>query len=86
MSDTRLGARLMWMLDDFARLSDEPDRLTRLYLSPAHKRACEKLIALMHQAGMTVRNDPLATVIGRYEGSTSGGAGSAHRLTHRHGA
>ncbi|MGI9411045.1 MAG: allantoate amidohydrolase, partial [Hyphomicrobiaceae bacterium] len=70
--DTRLGARLMRMLDDFARLSDEPDRLTRLYLSPAHKRACDQLITLMHQAGMTVRSDPLATVIGRYEGSTSG--------------
>jgi allantoate deiminase len=60
----------MERLDALARHSDEPGRLTRLYLSPAHRRASAALSAWMREAGMSVRVDPLATVIGRYEGRT----------------
>jgi allantoate deiminase len=72
MSDLALGRRLMQRLDALALHSDEPGRLTRLYLSPAHKRAVEELSAWMREAGMQVRVDPLATVIGRYEGQEPG--------------
>ena len=33
------GARLMARLDAFAAFTDEPGRLTRLFLSEAHRRA-----------------------------------------------
>jgi allantoate deiminase len=72
MSDLALGRRLMQRLNAVALHSDEPGRLTRLYLSPAHKRAVAELSVWMQAAGMEVRVDPLATVIGRYEGQAPG--------------
>ncbi len=72
MNDLALGHRLMQRLDALALHSDEPGRLTRLYLSPAHKSAIEELSGWMREAGMQVRVDPLATVIGRYEGQEPG--------------
>jgi hydantoinase/carbamoylase family amidase len=65
---TTPGERLMHRLAAFARHSDEPGKLTRLYLSPAHKAAVEELTGWMQQAGMSVSVDALGTVIGRYEG------------------
>jgi allantoate deiminase len=55
-------------LAELAALSDEPGRLTRLYLSPAHRRAIDLVSYWMRDAGMSVRLDPLASVVGRYEG------------------
>jgi allantoate deiminase len=72
MNDLALGQRLMQRLDALALHSDEPGRLTRLYLSPAHKSAVQTLSVWMRAAGMQVRVDPLATVIGRYEGEEPG--------------
>ncbi|MGI9523634.1 MAG: allantoate amidohydrolase [Hyphomicrobiaceae bacterium] len=69
MADTRFGPQLMRRFSQFARHSDEPEQLTRVYLSPAHKRACEELEGWLQQAGMTTRCDALATLIGRYEGT-----------------
>ncbi|MFZ4805798.1 MAG: allantoate amidohydrolase [Hyphomicrobiaceae bacterium] len=67
-----LGARLMQRLDEFARHSDEPGRLTRLYLSPAHKAAVQELTAWMQAAGLATRLDAAGTVVARYEGATRG--------------
>jgi allantoate deiminase len=72
MGDLALGRRLMEKLDALALHSDEPDCMTRLYLSPAHKSAIAELAGWMREAGMQVRIDPLATVIGRYEGHEAG--------------
>ena len=55
-----------------AALSDEPGRLTRLYLSPAHRRAIDLVSYWMRDAGMSVRLDPLASVVGRYEAQDGG--------------
>ncbi len=62
----------MQRFDQFAQYSDDPSNLTRLYLSPAHKRASQDLSAWMSEAGMIVHTDPLATIIGRYEATTAG--------------
>lgn len=72
MSDTKFGAVLMQKFEEYARHSDDPDNLTRLYLSPAHKRAAEDLAQWMEQAGMSVHMDALATLVGRYEASEPG--------------
>ena len=71
-AELTLGRRLMERLDALARHTDEPGRLTRLYLTPAHRRASAALSAWMREAGMSVRVDPLATLIGRYEGRDPG--------------
>jgi allantoate deiminase len=65
-----LGERIYGRIGELARISDEPDGLTRLYLSPAHKKAAELVAQWMREAGMSVRIDAAGSVIGRREGLT----------------
>jgi allantoate deiminase len=67
--DPILGRRAMAMLDELARYSDEPGRLTRLYLSKAHRAAAEATLALMQDAGLDSHIDALGSVVGRIEGA-----------------
>ena len=62
----------MERLDALARHSDEPGKLTRLYLSAAHKAAADDVARWMREAGLTVSIDALGTVVGRYESTTPG--------------
>jgi len=71
-SDLSLGRRAMALLDALARHSDEPERLTRLYLSPAHRDAAETTLQLMREAGLDSHVDPLGSVVGRLEGADPG--------------
>ncbi|MCW3837399.1 allantoate amidohydrolase [Sphingomonas canadensis] len=48
--------------------SAEPGMLFRAYLTPAHGAALGRLAEWMREAGMTVRLDGAANLIGRYEG------------------
>ncbi|MFC4175649.1 allantoate amidohydrolase [Microvirga sp. GCM10011540] len=68
-SDLSLGRRVMALLDGLARHSDEPGRLTRLYLSPAHRDAAETTLRFMREAGLDSHIDPLGTVVGRMSGA-----------------
>jgi allantoate deiminase len=49
--------------------SDSAEGLTRTYLSPAYHAAQDKLAEWMTEAGMAVRRDAAANLIGRYEGA-----------------
>lgn len=69
MIDLALGRRLMERLEALARFSDDADALTRLYLSPAHRRAVDALANWMREAGMAFHMDALGTLVGRYEGA-----------------
>ena len=62
------GDWVMAKLAELARFSDDPGKLTRLFLFPSHRQAADTVGRWMTDAGMTVRLDPLANVIGRYEG------------------
>jgi allantoate deiminase len=62
-----LGERADAMLTELAAITAEPGRLTRLYLTPEHRRAADLVAAWMRDAGLTVREDALATVRGRLE-------------------
>ena len=66
------GARLMARLDAFAEFTDEPGRLTRLFLSDAHKRAAAALIGWCREAGLDARIDAAGNVVARYEGKAAG--------------
>ncbi len=72
MTANPLGAAVMARLEALAGHTDEPDKLTRLYLSPAHKTAAAQVMIWMEQAGMTTRIDAVANVVGRYEGTRPG--------------
>jgi hydantoinase/carbamoylase family amidase len=73
---TLLGERAQAMLDTLASISAEADQLTRLYLTPEHKRAAELVAEWMRRAGMSVRMDAVAGV----HGLLSNGANSPRRL------
>jgi allantoate deiminase len=59
-----LGQRAQAMLDDLAAITDEPGRITRLYLSPAHRRAADLVARWMAERGLGVSEDALGTVRG----------------------
>jgi allantoate deiminase len=60
--------------DALARHSEEPDRLTRRFATPALAAAGDEVMAWMRAAGMRTRRDAIGNVIGRLEGE--GGAGT----------
>ncbi|WP_046864231.1 allantoate amidohydrolase [Microvirga massiliensis] len=67
-SDLRLGRRTMELLEQLARHTDEPGRLTRLYLSLAHRRAAEATCVMIEEAGLAAQIDALGSVAGRWDG------------------
>ncbi|AOS44293.1 Hydantoin utilization protein C [Lacunisphaera limnophila] len=52
-------------LDELGRVTDEPGRLTRTFLSPAMERANALVGKWMQEAGLTVREDDTGNLIGR---------------------
>jgi allantoate deiminase len=66
--DLALGRRAMELIEELARHTDEPGRLTRLYLSKAHRAAAETTLRIMQEAGLDAHIDPLGTVVGRLPG------------------
>jgi hypothetical protein len=69
-----LGERIAARLVELAAISDEPERLTRLYLGPAHRKAADLVSRWMREAGMAVRIDSTGNVVGRYRGRDPGPA------------
>ena len=66
-----LGARAMTRCDllGVAPYSEAADQLTRRFITPAHRAALDRLGEWMRAAGMSVRLDAAANLIGRYEGT-----------------
>ena len=52
--------------------SEDENALTRTYLTPAHRAAMDRIAGWMRDAGMQVREDQAATLIGRLEGGAPG--------------
>ena len=63
-----MGRQICQRLEILGAMSDEPGKLTRLYLGPAHRRAADQVAAWMQEAGMSVRLDSVGSIVGRYEG------------------
>ncbi len=70
MSDR--ASRIMERLAALARISDEPEQLTRTYGSPALRCANDLVAGWMREAGMTVREDAIGNLLGRYEAARLG--------------
>jgi allantoate deiminase len=68
LGDPILGRRVMALVDDLAGHTDEPGRITRLYLSGAHKSAAEATLRMMREAGLTAAIDAAGNVVGRLAG------------------
>jgi allantoate deiminase len=63
----KAAQRLVRMLDELGRVTDEPGRLTRTFLSPAMERANELVGRWMREAGLAVREDETGNLVGRLE-------------------
>jgi allantoate deiminase len=66
------GARVLARCDSLARCSEQPDGLTRLYLSAEQRAANELVLGWMREAGMQAALDAVGNCIGRYEGVRPG--------------
>jgi hydantoinase/carbamoylase family amidase len=69
---TDVGRRLLAQADELAQFTEDPPRVTRVFLSPQHRAAGEKILGWMREAGMSAAFDALGNVVGRYEGATPG--------------
>jgi allantoate deiminase len=56
------------MVNALGAISAEPDRLVRLFLTPEHRRAADRVATWMREAGLDVSEDALGTVRGRLDG------------------
>ncbi|CAO3362128.1 allantoate amidohydrolase [Azospirillum melinis] len=66
------GPALLDRIDALAAISAEEGRLSRLYLTPEHRRANDLVAGWMREAGMGVREDAVGNIVGRYEGDKPG--------------
>ncbi len=62
-----LGRRAQALLDDLGLVTDEPGRVTRTYLSPAHARSIDLVGGWMRERGLGTVVDAVATLRGRRE-------------------
>ncbi len=63
---------VMAWADELGKISEDPDCLTRTYLTPEHRQAVELVQSWMEESGMTTRLDAVGNMVGRYEGSEPG--------------
>src|SRR5215469_4643398 len=66
------AARILERCDSLGRCSEQPDGLTRVYLSPEQRAASTLVLQWMTEAGMNARLDAVGNVVGRYEGDRAG--------------
>lgn len=64
--------RVMARADALAAISETPNALTRVYLSTQHLQANQLVGQWMSLAGMTVWQDSVGNICGRYEGEQEG--------------
>src|SRR5467141_2481182 len=70
--DPSLGQEIVRRIDALGALSETPDHLTRIFLTPEHRAAADLLLAWMREAGMSAHLDAVGNVCGRYEGEVAG--------------
>src|SRR2546423_9727550 len=65
-----LARSVMERIEALAKISDDPNCLTRTFCSPAMRRAHALVATWMREAGMSVRNDAIGNLIGHYGASS----------------
>jgi len=66
--DPSLGQEIARRIDALSAISETPDHLTRIFLTPEHRVAADLLLSWMREAGMRAHLDAIGNVCGRYEG------------------
>ena len=67
-----LGREIVGRIGALGAVSETPENLTRIFLSPEHRVAADLLLSWMREAGMRAHLDAIGNVCGRYEGDRPG--------------
>jgi allantoate deiminase len=67
-----LGDEIVGRINALAAISETPEHLARIFLSPEHRQAADLILAWMREAGMRAHLDAIGNVCGRYEGDRPG--------------
>jgi allantoate deiminase len=67
-----LGEEIVGRINRLAAISETPDDLTRIFLTPEHRAAADLIMGWMVEAGMSAHLDAIGNVCGRYEGERPG--------------
>lgn len=72
LPNTPATRRMMERIEALCTHTDEPGKLTRLFLSPAHHGAIGMVSGWFREAGLEPMLDAIGNVVGRYEGREPG--------------
>src|SRR5256885_10272837 len=61
--------RILARCDALAAHSEQPDGLTRIFLSPEQRAVDDLVLGWMREAGMSAHLDAIGDCVGRYEGT-----------------
>lgn len=67
-----LGAEIVRGINELGAISEDSDKLTRIYLSKELRTAADLILGWMRDAGMRAHLDAIGNVCGRYEGDRPG--------------
>src|SRR5215813_11404411 len=67
-----LGEEIVRRVVELGTISEETDKLTRVFLSKELRTAGDLILAWMRDAGMRAHRDAIGNVCGRYEGDQPG--------------
>jgi len=67
-----LGEQIVGRIDALAAISETPEHLARIFLTPEHRAAADLILSWMREAGMRAHLDAIGNVCGRYEGDRPG--------------
>jgi allantoate deiminase len=67
-----LGEEIVGRINRLAEISETPDNITRIFLTPQHRAAADLIMSWMREAGMSAHLDAIGNVCGRYEGERPG--------------
>lgn len=67
-----LGSGIVRRINALAAISETPELLTRIFLTPEHRAAADLILTWMREAGMHAHLDAIGNACGRYEGEVAG--------------
>jgi allantoate deiminase len=72
LRQSSLGDEIVGRINQLGTISETPEHLARVFLSPEHRIAADLILSWMVEAGMSARLDAIGNVCGRYEGERPG--------------
>jgi allantoate deiminase len=72
LGDQSLGHEIVGRIERLGKISETPEQLARIFLTPEHRAAAELILGWMRSAGMHAHLDVVGNVCGRYEGEVPG--------------